>query len=576
MPTLPKIWKRCFKGDGQTRVYPETLGYEEDHPAPVLSHVHQTTRGAECVTEYVSNSAAAAMPRTRPLRNGWCVEARNNESEAAFAEGVDTVPQRSTAAAAGDGVPTHSTCIPSAQPSRISTDAVSDIYLETPTVRAITPQEESSTSSCNIHVSSDNYVPEYRRIIPSFLEGRLGNVLSPCLRETDIEYRKLVKEHCGLPAYLGIVLFDRAIQACSLLAELVAEGTLGRVCSISPVAGSAGGTPVKEEKALSLIDLLRFWPPGLEKAGRKSKILHLMGPPTKEFVLNMEQSTTAAEIQTTISRKFERHRHLNGHDIRPLVEALVQRHPDLQSVKKDASLRSCYVTSVLTRLFASLRSLACWRISYGNLWDSNVSDVFYRCASCGIEEVEIFSLRGFVNYHAIFTHALKRSSSEEYGSELPHTYPPARIQDREISPVVLMSLLKLNIPEFFCRRLASTRFRWKSRAGSEGKLNFEDFMWFCLALEDRMSDISILYWFAIYDSDDDGYLSLDDLNCFVKEVEATCTSERARHIRDGLWRLLCAIESDPRYGIKLSPGGILRRGLGPLLLQFLVPKRKTS
>ncbi|EAN82068.1 hypothetical protein, conserved, partial [Trypanosoma cruzi] len=56
------------------------------------------------------------------------------------------------------------------------------------------------------------------------------------------------------------------------------------------------------------------------------------------------------------------------------------------------------------------------------------------------------------------------------------------------------------------------------------RINYEDFVWFCLSEEDKSTPTAIRYWFRILDLDGDGLLSAYELRSFYDEMKKTVTS----------------------------------------------------
>jgi len=67
-------------------------------------------------------------------------------------------------------------------------------------------------------------------------------------------------------------------------------------------------------------------------------------------------------------------------DLRALVEALLQRHPDLRPVATDRLRRSRYVTFVVVALSAALRAFASQGVSGREITRSNIADALVMCA----------------------------------------------------------------------------------------------------------------------------------------------------------------------------------------------------
>lgn len=59
----------------------------------------------------------------------------------------------------------------------------------------------------------------------------------------------------------------------------------------------------------------------------------------------------------------------------------------------------------------------------------------------------------------------------------------------------------------------------------EGKMSYEDFVWFILSEEDKTSDVSLDYWFRCVDLDCDGALQPNEMLVRERRSSVKATSE---------------------------------------------------
>eukprot|EP01138_Halocafeteria_seosinensis_P013928 gb/GECG01014223.1/.p1 GENE.gb/GECG01014223.1/~~gb/GECG01014223.1/.p1 ORF type:complete len:752 (+),score=80.44 gb/GECG01014223.1/:1-2256(+) len=379
----------------------------------------------------------------------------------------------------------------------------------------------------------ERWIPLYLRDCPQQVLECFGGDYYKELGLLDSGFRKLVKTFCLLPAYFGIVLFQRILEYRDIVGQLVKQNRL-QADALSPNWTNESATPSsKINRKVSLRDFLRVWTPDLRNASRADKFIKLAQPPNKSYVLSLEASR---ELPNNCSKGIRQR--VLMRDMQPLVEALVERHPDLHFLKRRPVLRSRYITAVLSTIGASLYGTCTGMVSIKELRQSNVADMFYACASVGLEEVTPFSVARFQQLHGIFSQAAKLCGFESLDSPdeqdlgsvkviAPNgsTMDKTMADNTKVSPKSLRRVMRFRYPPSVENRLFSSHVR-KITSGEEGKLNFEDFMWFYLAREDRSSDSSMEYWFRALDFDDDGYLSEHDICQCLKEKKEIRPDDR--------------------------------------------------
>ncbi|KAA0152075.1 hypothetical protein FNF29_04189 [Cafeteria roenbergensis] len=92
-------------------------------------------------------------------------------------------------------------------------------------------------------------------------------------------------------------------------------------------------------------------------------------------------------------------------DLRALVEALLQRHPDLRPVAADRMRRSRYVTFVVVSLSAALRAFASQGVSGREITRSNIADALVMCARGSMHGIAPFGPAPAMAAHQLFSFA---------------------------------------------------------------------------------------------------------------------------------------------------------------------------
>eukprot|EP01138_Halocafeteria_seosinensis_P006534 gb/GECG01006680.1/.p1 GENE.gb/GECG01006680.1/~~gb/GECG01006680.1/.p1 ORF type:complete len:697 (+),score=69.51 gb/GECG01006680.1/:1-2091(+) len=427
--------------------------------------------------------------------------------------------------------------------------------------------------------------PSYLAEIPEEVVVSFGGDGSEKLHAEDPRFRRLLKQACKFPAYFDSLVFRRIQQYRSLTQQLVERGSLAPT-SLDSVPGfpNTRKQSTEDSSAISLRDFLRFWTPAVRYSGRMSRFLRAVIPPSCETVLEMETDDSSSTRGKLPSLSRNR---VYMEDLQPLVEALVERHPDLRQLRDDAERKSRYVTCVLTSVFASLNGFCQGCVPTRHLRESGVANLFYKCATCKLSQVLPFSLRYFEEAHEVFQRALSNSQASGCSQ-----------QTQEVNATIhregLQSAMSLPITHTVLERIFRSNVKLLNTS-EQGRLDFEDYMWFLLAKEDRMRDLSVEYWCRALDIDDDGYLSRQDLEVVYREklIAAGVSSEQASTLgHNAMCKLMDAIHpvtNQSSREFRISPFEIRKSGAGfvvfdlfvssslqPLERQVIIPTRPPS
>ena len=95
-----------------------------------------------------------------------------------------------------------------------------------------------------------------------------------------------------------------------------------------------------------------------------------------------------------------------GSDLAPCIEALVERHPDLASLREKPMQRGRYLTCVLSAVFASLpQGLSLQGVPVSELRHSNLADSLWLCSTTSTVGIAPYSLRFFQGLESDFESA---------------------------------------------------------------------------------------------------------------------------------------------------------------------------
>jgi DNA-binding response OmpR family regulator len=335
---------------------------------------------------------------------------------------------------------------------------------------------------------------------------RLPNVGLTAANE---DFQRLSRDICGYPAYFSGLFHEKARDhnfSCQ---------------------GDCGGGLVTPES------FLRWWTTGIAKAylasglsgigatnsvntsDRIHKFWHLVAPPDSSYIFPA--------------------------NLEPLLQALVDSHPDLTKARDDPVMRWSYYTVVVTSLICSLHGQRSGRISFPELRGSNLVDAFHLVASQSTRHVLPFSISYFEEAYNTWTAALHAAgdaavsvddSLNGAGAMAFNTTPFGRrigFTTSTLLPLHVLAQCSRNgempmLTPYIWRRIGAGAARPLTNPGcfdmdqderdsgrKEAMVSFPEFVWLWLAGRDRMGDTALGYWFRCLDADDDGYITYSDL-----------------------------------------------------------------
>eukprot|EP01138_Halocafeteria_seosinensis_P000978 gb/GECG01001001.1/.p1 GENE.gb/GECG01001001.1/~~gb/GECG01001001.1/.p1 ORF type:complete len:433 (+),score=35.26 gb/GECG01001001.1/:1-1299(+) len=390
----------------------------------------------------------------------------------------------------------------------------------------------------------------------TMLSGRKWHVHST----RDSQFRKLVKKYCELPSYLGLALFRLAQKTREVFQKLVENKHLPRPLTRTDCHQEE--LNLANDSKLSVRDFLRFWTPEIQQAHRRKRFVALLIPPSKQTVMELESSTLPMA-----GRRLTKDSKIPVRNLKPLIEALIYRHPDLSDLTKRKKLRRRYIAFVLTNIASCFNGLTTRTISLRDIDHSNLVHTLYRCACRSLDSMTNFSVTHFRRLHEVFVELSRHTLSSDTDVPVENSSDTADVD-------VVRDMLDLGIADVVHERLFT---RATHSLGMKHRVTFDDFLTLTVAKEDRMQKWSIKYWFSVLDLDDDGYLGEDDvLQLFESKrraivdhgftYEGPSLSQVMRLIQD----LIGAIRLSNHNVLQLSALGLRKSGAGGLLFDILV------
>ncbi|KAL2994552.1 hypothetical protein AAZX31_10G171400 [Glycine max] len=186
-------------------------------------------------------------------------------------------------------------------------------------------------------------------------------------------------------------------------------------------------------------------------------------------------------------------------DFKPVLRELLSTHPGLEFLQSTPEFQERYAETVIHRIFYYMNRSGNGRLTLRELKRGNLIDAMLHVD----EEEDINKVLRYFSYEHFYVIYCKfweldtdhdffidRENLIKYGNH-SLTY---RIVDRIFSQV----------PRKFTSKI-------------EGKMNYEDFVYFILAEEDKSSEPSLVYWFKCIDLDGNGVLTPNEMQFFYEE-----------------------------------------------------------
>ncbi|KAH1259495.1 Serine/threonine protein phosphatase 2A regulatory subunit B''beta [Glycine max] len=212
---------------------------------------------------------------------------------------------------------------------------------------------------------------------------------------------------------------------------------------------------------------------------------------------NMLTKDIATQIYTIL--KQPQLKYLTQDDFKPVLCELLATHPGLEFLQSTPEFQERYAETVIYRIYYYINRSGNGRLTLRELKRGNIIDAMLHAD----EEEDINKVLRYFSYEHFYVIYCKfweldtdhdflidKENLIRYGNHAL-TY---RIVDRIFSQV----------PRRFTSKV-------------EGKMGYEDFVYFILSEEDKSSEPSLEYWFKCIDLDGNGVLTRNELQFFYEE-----------------------------------------------------------
>ncbi|KAH9658903.1 putative serine/threonine protein phosphatase 2A regulatory subunit B''gamma [Citrus sinensis] len=311
------------------------------------------------------------------------------------------------------------------------------------------------------------------------------------------EFKLVTKEICKLPSFFSTALFRKIdvnntglVTSSSLTLSLQSSSQLNDD-GISPLLDNVVTVgSISKYTVFSCIEALAV----LKKIaidGRQDAFVDYW---VNGSMLTMDTATQIFSILNQPDLKY-----LTQEDFKPVLRELLATHPGLEFLQSTPEFQERYAETVIYRIFYYINRSGNGHLSLRELKRGNLIDAMQHAD----EEEDINKVLRYFSYEHFYVIYCKfweldtdhdflidKENLIRYGNHAL-TY---RIVDRIFSQV----------PRKFTSKV-------------EGKMGYEDFVYFILSEEDKSSEPSLEYWFKCIDLDGNGVITRNEMQFFYEE-----------------------------------------------------------
>ncbi|XWS76229.1 hypothetical protein CRYUN_Cryun01aG0157500 [Craigia yunnanensis] len=212
-------------------------------------------------------------------------------------------------------------------------------------------------------------------------------------------------------------------------------------------------------------------------------------------MLTMDKATQMFEILKRPGCK-----HLTQVDFKPVLRELLATHPGLEFLRNAPEFQDRYAETVIYRIFYHINRSGNGRLTLRELKRGNLVAAMQHAD----EEEDINKVLRYFSYEHFYVMYCKF-----WELDTDHDF----FIDRENLIRYGNHALTYRIVDRIFSQLAPRKFT----SEVEGKMGYEDFVYFMLSEEDKSSERSLEYWFKCIDLDGNGVLTPNELQFFYEE-----------------------------------------------------------
>ncbi|KAG1668806.1 hypothetical protein FOA52_004900 [Chlamydomonas sp. UWO 241] len=218
-----------------------------------------------------------------------------------------------------------------------------------------------------------------------------------------------------------------------------------------------------------------------------------------DFWLSRKLATAPQADRVFHSLKKDGQEYLTYADFQPVMDNVLAHHPGLEFLKETSEFQKKYSETVVYRIFYTLNRSGSGRLTLREIRRSDLMEALELLDS--EEDInKILKYFSYEHFYVIYCKFWELDSDHDF------------LVDRNDLAHYSQGALSYQIID----RIFEEAPR-KFSASEEGKMGYEDFVWFILSEEDKTSDTALEYWFRCVDLDHDGVIRPREMWFFYEE-----------------------------------------------------------
>ncbi|XP_024399888.1 serine/threonine protein phosphatase 2A regulatory subunit B''alpha isoform X2 [Physcomitrium patens] len=224
---------------------------------------------------------------------------------------------------------------------------------------------------------------------------------------------------------------------------------------------------------------------------------------TKERLISdwLDQNMLVADGATRIFTVLKQHDtdYLTQDDFRPILRELLLTHQGLEFLHDTPEFQDRYAETVIFRIFYHCNKGGNGRLL---LREIKRSHLFATLQQVDVEEDinKVLNYFSYEHFYVIYCKFWELDSDHDFVIDKDDLL---RYGNHALTYRIVERIFS-QVPRRF-------------RSGVEGKMGYEDFVWFILSEEDKSSETSLEYWFKCVDLDCDGVITPNEMHHFYEE-----------------------------------------------------------
>ncbi|KAH8620645.1 EF hand domain [Trypanosoma vivax] len=379
---------------------------------------------------------------------------------------------------------------------------------------AITPLKAVEDSNVALFVKREfSRLPSHRQnqnprsLVGTQLVGFLNIRNGPMTRQ-EVNYtvqlthalQRICTQCFGLPKYFAFLIVKILSKAQGLCTDPVAA----QGCRPIPSPQSPSKVSPTSSVYITETQVLQLFEEHLRGCCINRRVFQLLMLCSASSKINSKAFTEVEDDRNTLlAYSLDRH-YLLPEDFRGYIRVLLENHPGLTLLKSTPDIQNKYMETVIHRIFYDLDHLNRGYITYAEMECSGFIDAL-RQVDATDDINSVLRYFSYKHFYVLYTRFWELDCDHDMllSRQDVLRYAPEETMNSIVADRILMGL------------------GYRSKFAVKDRINYEEFVWFCLSEEDKTTHTAIRYWFRILDLDADGMLSPYELQCIYEETRRT-------------------------------------------------------